>query len=564
MPIFGKQLRRKVNKTTATSLSQLATRFLAQTDRTKMDSDNLRTAATYINNLLLARGLLRNGAPIDFMSLAKGPSKQDPTKPTVDDQENIPPGHPRTPRSKKDPRRNEARTTTTAHVLNLVHDLILRRDRDQAHLESLSATLSTLKLDASHHNQQIETANAKTKEAQRQSALHDASARIAKNAARSAEASARKLREDVLKTKAVLTQAKIQHDKEIKKRGIEYHKLKQLVTASQRGALPVKGSADAYTIVDGKFGQNHRIKMPPNMQERLDPSSPDYALVSEGKEFLAELSKELSDENESLLALVMGTLTTLRDLMGMEHNQPAGLKTLSSSDDGNSNVSSTACSMSCGQIEKQLNAVLASIRDLLTNPSFAPVEEVHAREEEIVRLREGWLTMEQRWQEAVDMMQSWRRKMSGGDSIGMEELRMGLQLGEGARLFAAASPIRLLHSVPEGRDSLSHCNDELDDSLALQQLPEPDNFEITDDPLLKDLGDFTISTDLQAEGKPADEVALTKRTASTRSRPTASGPNFMKPTSAATSKQGAKLPLRATKRSKVSHLVLGHRLFTIS
>jgi hypothetical protein len=31
-----------------------------------MESDNLRTASLYINNLLLSRGLLRNGQAIDF------------------------------------------------------------------------------------------------------------------------------------------------------------------------------------------------------------------------------------------------------------------------------------------------------------------------------------------------------------------------------------------------------------------------------------------------------------------------------------------------------------------
>ena len=60
-----------------------------------MDSRNLHTASSYINNLLLSRGLLRNGISIDFA---------EPTKTEGGVEE------------------------TMAKVMNLIHDLILRRD----------------------------------------------------------------------------------------------------------------------------------------------------------------------------------------------------------------------------------------------------------------------------------------------------------------------------------------------------------------------------------------------------------------------------------------------------
>lgn len=60
-----------------------------------MDPHNLRTASLYINNLLLSRGLLRNGTPIEFATPTKGEGGVD---------------------------------ATMAKVMNLVHDLILRRD----------------------------------------------------------------------------------------------------------------------------------------------------------------------------------------------------------------------------------------------------------------------------------------------------------------------------------------------------------------------------------------------------------------------------------------------------
>lgn len=60
-----------------------------------MESQSMQTASSYINNLLLARGLLRNGIPIEFAA-----------PPKVEGGVNL----------------------TMTKVMNLVHDMILRRD----------------------------------------------------------------------------------------------------------------------------------------------------------------------------------------------------------------------------------------------------------------------------------------------------------------------------------------------------------------------------------------------------------------------------------------------------
>jgi hypothetical protein len=60
-----------------------------------MDPQNLHTASLYVNNLLLSRGLLRDGTPIEFAQ----PSKAE-----------------------------GGANATTAQIINLIHDLVLRRD----------------------------------------------------------------------------------------------------------------------------------------------------------------------------------------------------------------------------------------------------------------------------------------------------------------------------------------------------------------------------------------------------------------------------------------------------
>jgi hypothetical protein len=76
-----------------------------------------------------------------------------------------------------------------------------------------------------------------------------------------------------------------------------------------------------------------------------------------------------------------------------------------------------------------MDAVLDHLRTLLTNPSFVPLEEVEIRDEEIGRLREGWEKMENRWKQAVTMMDGWQRRLTdGGDSVRVEELKRGMTL----------------------------------------------------------------------------------------------------------------------------------------
>jgi hypothetical protein len=60
-----------------------------------METHNLKAASEYLNNLLLARGLLRHGNPIDFAKPAGEGDYQDAPMP---------------------------------RIINLIHDLLMRRD----------------------------------------------------------------------------------------------------------------------------------------------------------------------------------------------------------------------------------------------------------------------------------------------------------------------------------------------------------------------------------------------------------------------------------------------------
>ena len=157
-----------------------------------------------------------------------------------------------------------------------------------------------------------------------------------------------------------------------------------------------------------------------------DIDSPTYSLKEETTEFLTQLSQDLSNENDALVGLVRTTLATLRSLQGLPERPD-----VSSNEDAEFSDPNITSSMppSYEELAMNMDELLEHLRNLLTNPSFVPLEEVEIREDEILRLREGWDKMEARWREAITLMNGWRKRMmESGDTINLEDLRKGLNL----------------------------------------------------------------------------------------------------------------------------------------
>ena len=80
-------------------------------------------------------------------------------------------------------------------------------------------------------------------------------------------------------------------------------------------------------------------------------------------------------------------------------------------------------------MSSELDSVLEHMKTILTNPSFVPIEEVVMREEEIARLKDGWVKMEDRWRDAVSLIDSWRKRMeASGKPVDEQEMIMSLRL----------------------------------------------------------------------------------------------------------------------------------------
>ncbi|KAF2493873.1 hypothetical protein BU16DRAFT_488651, partial [Lophium mytilinum] len=404
-----------------------------------MDAFNLKTASTYINNLLLARGLLRDGKPIEFAR----PSKTEGGK-----------------------------EVALAQIINLVHDLILKRDRDQTHHSALAQTISTTRAEATAHALRAEKLQTHADDLARQLSLSQSQDRAARTALRTAESSARALREEMLRLKTTLAQVRTACANDVRKRDVQIQRLKTHLTAQQRGNKTglVGASITITPGAGGKLGSGREEEVVGG----LGVEDPGYELRQETTEFLTQLSQGLSDENDSLIGLVRGALGTLRELQGMEGCE--GLEMVREKEEGEVGGMVNALPTSYEALAADMDAVLENLKNLLTNPNFVPIDEVELREEEIVRLRQGWEKMETRWREAIAMMDGWRKRMaSGGDTVNIDELKMGLGLSVGLE-SPSKEDISILTDNEEEMDSegLEDIEEEGEpSSLEYPSFPEP-------------------------------------------------------------------------------------------
>ena len=449
-----------------------------------MAAHSLESASTYLNNLLLARGLLKNGKAIDFAradSACRG-AESDPAK-----------------------------------IINLVHDMVLRRDRDAEQRENLATNFRVLRADEIQRGLEIQRLQSRNEDLTRNMALMEAQDRALKASVRRAEAQVRELKEHMLKMKSTLDQVRAKCISDVRKRDMELEKLKGHLTGLQRGKRDASGmKVNTLNPQPAMLGARE-------MRGGQDVNSADWSLENETNDFLAALVNETSIENVSLRKIVGAATTELKHLTSLdqepESNVPAddgdGIgvpgqyrKSRQKGDAGQQEVL-----VPCDKLATEMDAVLDHCRTILKDPSFVSIEEVQIREDEIIKLREGWEKMANKWKEAVVMMDTWRRRMlDGGDSVNLDELsHIGLTKsmavlpnGEAVigkdedlstAMFDDEEEIDLAYGEDVGSgnalfDRISGsdvCSIDIDDAPGLDMLPEPSSKRLTASPARRGL-----------------------------------------------------------------------------
>jgi predicted nuclease with TOPRIM domain len=364
-----------------------------------MDSHSLESASTYLNNLLLARGLLRNGKSIDFA------------------------------RSDTASRGSES---SSAKIINLVHDMVLRRDREAEQRENIATNFRILRAEESQRVLDVQRLQSKNDELTRSMSMMEAQERALKASVRRAEAQVRELKEQMLKMKSTLDQVRAKCISDVRKRDVELEKLKAHLTGLQRGKRDASGmKVNTLNPQPAMLGARE-------MRGGQDVNSADWSIENETNDFLAALVNETSSENVSLRNIVGDAMAELKHVTGLDQEpEPTvhgdvedgiGIPGQYRKSRQKDQSTQQEVLIPCDKLAREMDAVLEHCRTILKDPSFVSIEEVQIRDDEIIKLRQGWEKMASKWKEAVVMMDTWRRRMlDGGDSVNLDELsHMGL------------------------------------------------------------------------------------------------------------------------------------------
>ena len=400
-----------------------------------MDSGSLHNASSYLNNLLLARGLLRNGKSIDFAGAKKGSAGTE---------------------------------HTMAEIINLVHDLVIRRDRDADQRESLARNICHLRAEESQKTSEVERLLIKNVELLRNLALAEGQKKSLETSARRAEASARELKEQMAKMKSTLDQVRAKCVNDVRKRDIELEKLKKHVTGIQRGATHSSGMKIVQLNPQLPLVRNAR-----ELRSGVPVDDENWSLEKETNDFLAALVNETSTENVALRHMVAETMKTLKGLTGIDQasekpviDPEIGIPGQYKQSRIERQSAQSEALVPCEELAKQLDMVVGHCCTILKDPSFVSIEEVQIREEEIIKLREGWEKMASRWKDAVAMMDTWRKRIvEGGNPVDLDELTslgMGKSMAVVHDAQAATDPDGSSAAIFD--NDLEDINEEIDES----------------------------------------------------------------------------------------------------
>lgn len=334
-------------------------------------------------------------------------------------------------------------------------------------MTKLSLDVTTLRNASVRQTQTITKLEGRGTDLERQLALKSVSEKTAITSLKTAEAKNKALKEDMLRLKATVGQIRAQCANDVRKKEIELKRLQKYLEAKRgrEGSVQIGVTVINPGITLSSFGGGHGSR-----------HHAQTTLVDDTTEYLTQLAREFSIENEALRSLAQSTTSTLQQLQGIP-------EPITPEHDSYNGSISQSITTSHEDLAADLNEILNQLKILLTNPSFVPLEEVEIREDEIVRLREGWEKMEARWREALSLMNSWRqRMMETGDVINLDDLRKGIVLD--------STPISIPAPTSTRKGRLSSC-----------QLPSPD------DSLVEDRS-ASISSDQQEEEKEILRKAL--------------------------------------------------------
>lgn len=233
---------------------------------------------------------------------------------------------------------------------------------------------------------------------ERRNSQLEAQTRSFNSTIRTAESSAKTLRDETIRLKTLLAQVRSQSANDIRKRDMQLQRMKERLLDTRRGSRPTPSTI----VVKGPQTGSNLGRSYDELGESTTSSSKE--LSDETAEFLTTLSQTLADENDNFLALFRYCLSTLKAVQGLPDYDHIPQNEEEEEDTMNPVVATPA---NFDALNQELEVVLGSLQDMLHQPSYVPVEELAEKEEEIIQLKNRNDILYAEWKKAIDLVDGW-------------------------------------------------------------------------------------------------------------------------------------------------------------
>ncbi|KAK9320518.1 Afadin and alpha-actinin-binding-domain-containing protein [Lipomyces orientalis] len=286
-------------------------------------------------------------------------------------------------------------------IINFIYDIIQRRDKDATLKEKLVNTIHEQSASEIRLKKIITQLESKCDHFERQLSAVGVQRDNFSTSVKTLEVQNRNLQEDIARQKTMLQQIRAQDANERRKRDQYILRMKEKAGFEVRRT---KSTSTATGKLNNSSWSSERYMSASQSVRKSFSEHPDSGSLfwEQTATIIPDVIQELTDENARLIALIRETALTLNVFTGEK----------SVNDEDFDSVLQYMPS-SFTELSIEINNSLEALREILHEPKYVSIDEVHHREQEIDRLKKQLDSMTSNWKDAIETMNEWNQYMEG-------------------------------------------------------------------------------------------------------------------------------------------------------
>ncbi|KAA8917210.1 hypothetical protein TRICI_000639 [Trichomonascus ciferrii] len=333
------------------------------------NAGDVRSAASYVNNVLVSKGYIRDDEKLEF-----GRQEEDEER--------------------------DART------INVIYALLKTIDDDSKANEANEQLLKDFKRQREEENTRYERLKTKCEGLEKQVVSVERENSNLKSSADSFRRAAEQQREQSIRLKSLIKQIRQQFANELRRRDVQIAKLKERLQDTSRRTKTLTG-------VSGKLSKSYNSYSTTALSPYDSESEASAAISSE----LSAMNNALIAENNALLVMLHQIRDSISSVTDENQSVIISERTASYNEEPRDASEVLIRCQSTQELNEEVSDCIQYITQALHSPNYVSVTELKDKENEIQRLKDQLLDANTNWQKALSTMEQWKKYRENRSTI---------------------------------------------------------------------------------------------------------------------------------------------------